>query len=449
MTSVQTDAAPRLRELNEAPRPEAVAELLEICHARAWAERMADARPFADLAALQAAADSIWTALGPDAWLEALRGHPRIGESGGSSPAHSRREQAGMAGASEEVRAALADGNRRYEERFGHVFLIAAAGRTAPEILAALERRLGNTPDQEVREAAEEHRRITRLRVERSYGAAATNASEEPVRYDVNLSMIFTELPLLERPAAAAAEGFDAVEFWWPFDVAVPPDADVDRFASAIEDAGVQLVGLNFFAGDMPGGDRGLVSWPARSAEFRENVAVTVELGRRLGCRAFNALYGNRIDDASPQEQDELAAENLALACEAAAAADAVVLVEPGSGAPRYPLLTAADAVAVIDRVEHAHGVENLRLLFDVYHLTVNGDDVDAAIDAHAERVGHVQIADHPGRHEPGTGSIDIEGHLARLAAAGYRGHVGLEYKPSGESAASFDWLPRAERSRG
>jgi hydroxypyruvate isomerase len=127
-------------------------------------------------------------------------------------------------------------------------------------------------------------------------------------RYDVNLSMLFTELPLLERPAAAAAEGFDAVEFWWPFDRAVPADKDVDAFVAAVEDAGVQLVGLNTFAGNMLGGDRGLVSWPARSSEFRDNIDVTVSLGSRLGCRAFNALYGNRLEAVSPQQQDELGA---------------------------------------------------------------------------------------------------------------------------------------------
>ena len=87
---------------------------------------------------------------------------------------------------------------------------------------------------------------------------------------------------------------------------AVPADTDVDAFVVAVENAGVQLVGLNFFAGDMAGGDRGLVSWPGRSAEFRDNIDVTVGIGERLGCKAFNALYGNRVDDASPQEQDEL-----------------------------------------------------------------------------------------------------------------------------------------------
>jgi hydroxypyruvate isomerase len=263
------------------------------------------------------------------------------------------------------------------------------------------------------------------------------------MRFDVNLSILFTELPLLERPAAAAQAGFDAVEFWWPWPVAVPSDAEVDAFVSAVTDAGVQLVGLNFFAGDMPGGDRGLVSWPARSAEFRDNVDVTVGVGERLGCRAFNALYGNRVDDSTPQEQDALATENLRLAARAAARIGGTVLVEPVSGAPRYPLLTAADALGAIDRA----GEDDVKLLLDVYHLAVNGDDVEAAIEASAGRVGHVQIADDPGRHEPGTGKLPIDTWLDRIAATGYDGWVGLEYKPSAASADSFDWLPRERRS--
>ncbi len=137
------------------------------------------------------------------------------------------------------------------------------------------------------------------------------------LRFDVNLSILFTELPLLQRPAAARRAGFDAVEFWWPWPVAVPSDAEVDAFVAAVRDAGVQLVGLNFFAGDMPGGDRGLVSWPARSAEFRDNVDVTVGIGERLGCRAFNALYGNRVDGVDPAAQDEHGAAQLALAARA------------------------------------------------------------------------------------------------------------------------------------
>lgn len=268
-----------------------------------------------------------------------------------------------------------------------------------------------------------------------------------PLRYAVNCSLLFTELPLLERPAAARAAGFDAVEFWWPFAEAVPADADVDAFVSAVADAGVQLVGLNFAAGDMPGGDRGLVSWPARAAEFRDNVEVTVGIGGRLGCRAFNALYGNRVGGVDPAEQDELGAAQLAVAARAAARIGGTVLLEPVSGAPRYPLRTAADAIAVLDRVRDEHGVGNAGLLADLYHLAVNGDDVDAVIAGSADRIAHVQVADAPGRGEPGTGTLPLDRQLTDLAAAGYAGWVALEYKPSTTTADSLDWLPRERRA--
>lgn len=261
--------------------------------------------------------------------------------------------------------------------------------------------------------------------------------SEHSLPYDVNLSMLFTELPVLERPAAARAAGFDAIEFWWPFDVAVPDDRAVDEFVSAVGDAGVRLVGLNFFAGDMPAGDRGVVSWPGRENEFRDNVGVAVGIAERLGCRAFNALYGNRLDGADPDEQDALAVGNLTFAADAVAEIGATVLIEPVSGAPRYPLRTTSDVLAVIDRVDR----DNVALLADLYHLTVNGDDVDAVVADHVSRIGHVQIADVPGRNEPGTGRLDIDGYLAKLQAGGYSGHVGAEYKPTVASADSFGWL--------
>jgi hydroxypyruvate isomerase len=271
--------------------------------------------------------------------------------------------------------------------------------------------------------------------------------TDHRLRYDVNCSIVFTERPLLERPAAAAAAGFGGVEFWWPFPVATPSDRDVDQFAEAVGEAGVGLIGLNFFAGDMPAGDRGVVSWPARSTEFRDNIEVTLALGERLGCRAFNALYGNRVDGASPEEQDELAVENLTLAARAAQRIDGIVLLEPVSGADRYPLKTADAAVAVIDRVQKEAGVDNIRLLADLYHLSVNADDVDAVIARHGRRIGHVQIADAPGRHQPGTGRLPIARWLAALGQAGYGGWVGLEYVPDGPTVDSFDWLPRSERA--
>ena len=132
--------------------------------------------------------------------------------------------------------------------------------------------------------------------------------------YTVNCSILLTELPLLDRPGAARNAGFEAVEFWWPFDTPTPPDADVTAFIRAIQDAGVQLTGLNFAAGDMPAGDRGILSNPAMTQAFRDNVEIAVGIAESLGTRAFNALYGNRIEEYSPATQDQVGAENLAYA---------------------------------------------------------------------------------------------------------------------------------------
>jgi hydroxypyruvate isomerase len=267
------------------------------------------------------------------------------------------------------------------------------------------------------------------------------------LRFAVNCSILFAELPLLRRPAAAKAAGFDAVEFWWPFVDAVPPASEVEGFIAAVHDAGVQLVGLNFFAGDMPGGDRGVLSSPAHSAEFRDNVELVVTIGAATGCRSFNALYGNRIPHISRESQDETAVANLAFAASAMERIGGTVLVEPVSGPFPYLLRTAADVVAVLDRIRAERGTRNLAFLADLYHLTINGDDVAKVLAEHADRIGHVQVADAPGRHEPGTGDIDLDGHLCRLEQAGYRGWVGLEYVPRHRSDLSFDWLPRSRRS--
>jgi hydroxypyruvate isomerase len=253
----------------------------------------------------------------------------------------------------------------------------------------------------------------------------------------VNCSILFGELPLLERPAAAKAAGFDAVEFWWPFASAAPGDAEVEVFMEAIESSGTSLVGLNFFAGDMPGGDRGLVSWVGREAEFRDSVRVATAIGDRLGTRAFNALYGNRIESVDPATQDALATEQLVWAAGVVAAIDAVVLVEPVSGAPRYPLRTGDDVAAVIERVR-SRGADNVAFLADLYHLAVNGDDTFATIRDHGALIGHVQVADAPGRHRPGTGQLDLRGQLAAIVETGYRGYVALEYVPVGDTAADL-----------
>ena len=265
------------------------------------------------------------------------------------------------------------------------------------------------------------------------------------LRYLANCSMLFTELPLLQRPAAARSAGFGAVEFWWPFDSPVPGDAAVDAFVGAVSDAGVRLVGLNFFAGDLAGPDAGVLSIPARSQQFRDNIDVTVGIGERLGVSGFNALYGVRVDGVAAQEQDELAITNIVAAARAAAAIGATIFIEPVSGPKPYPLRTAADAAAVVDRARAA-GAANVGILFDLYHLAANGDDIEHAIPACAAKIAHVQIADAPGRGEPGTGQLDLDGYLARLERAGYTGWVSLEYRPTVPTVDSLAWLPRERR---
>lgn len=262
----------------------------------------------------------------------------------------------------------------------------------------------------------------------------AQGSQVDHMLYTVNASILLTELPLLERPAAVKAAGFDAVEFWWPFAEAVPADAEVDAFVRAIEDAGVQLTGLNFFAGDMPAGDRGLVSWKGRCGEFKDNIDVVVGIGERLGTRAFNALYGLRQTEHAAEAQDELALKNLTAAAEGVARIGGVVLLEPVSGAPGYPITTAAQALEVIAKLD----VDNVKLLADFYHLAVNGDDVAAVIEQHAADFGHIQIADAPGRGEPGTGDLPLARWIARSRELGYAGHIGLEYKQATDDP--FAW---------
>lgn len=156
-----------LDRFNALPEEEALAALYGCFADRGWAARMAAGRPHRDLAALLAAADSAWSAVTPSGWLDAFTAHPRIGESGGHSPGSSRREQTMVDQASLRTLAELAAENRRYEARFGHVFLIAASGRTAAEVLHELRRRIGNDSAKELEVAAGEQRKITRLRLER------------------------------------------------------------------------------------------------------------------------------------------------------------------------------------------------------------------------------------------------------------------------------------------
>ena len=282
-------------------------------------------------------------------------------------------------------------------------------------------------------------------------------ASDQPktmvrvITPDVNLSIVFTELPLLERPAAAAQQGFVAAELWWPFGRSTPSQRQLSDLSEAFEDAKLRLAAINFDEGDTAIGDCGTFSVPSHQARLRDNVELVVEFAAPLGCRAFNALYGNRLEGMDPLAQDKLATDNLSYAAMVAQRIGGVVLVETQNIAdsPRYPLTRAADVAAVIDRVRHASGLDNVELLADLYHLHRTGEDLPTTIREFAAKIGHVQIADHPGRHQPGTGNIDFGPALSALRSAGYDGYLGLEYRPLGLSAESFDWLTSHPWSEG
>lgn len=265
------------------------------------------------------------------------------------------------------------------------------------------------------------------------------------MRFDVNLSILFTELPLLERPAAAAAAGFSAVELWWPWpDSPTPERSRLDALRTALDRAGTRLVALNLYAGQLPGPDRGALSLPGSESErFRANIDIAADFARSVGCTALNALYGNRVPGADPRAQDDLALENLVRAARAADRVGATLLIEALNSreSPGYPLTGTESAIEVVDRVNAASGLDNARFLMDLYHLSMSGEDLHRVIDRQAATAGHVQIADNPGRGAPGSGGLDFPGLLGRLDTAGYDGWIGLEYRCPDPGPESFRWL--------
>lgn len=258
-------------------------------------------------------------------------------------------------------------------------------------------------------------------------------------RFTANVSLLFSEVPLPQRFALARAAGFEAVECWWPFPTHDPGAAQVGAFVDALDAADVRLTGINLFAGDMPAGERGIVSHPDRAEEFRENLAVVRTILGTTGCDRVNALYGQRLPAVPAEVQDDTATRNLRLAVDTLADAGATVLVEPLTRGENgdYPVRTLDDALAVVDRVG-----EGTAVLFDAYHLHNNGSDVVADIARHAATVGHVQVADSPGRGEPGSGTIDYPAFFRALDASGYSGWVGCEYRPTTRTENTLAWLP-------
>ena len=250
-----------------------------------------------------------------------------------------------------------------------------------------------------------------------------------PLSYVVNLSTVYRHLPRDERPAAAAAAGFTRVESWWEFSSATPTAADVDRFLSAIRSAKVALTAVNAYGGDQNAAERGLACLPGRQREFEQSIEGIVEMNRHTGADCFNVTMGYLEPSRwSPDEQFAIAAERYEYAASRVAPFGGTILIEPLTtpGNAHYPFRTGYDVADFLD--DHLPNVPNVGILLDVFHLASNGIDILRAIEDLAPRISHVQLADHPGRGQPGSGTIDFDAVRRALDRVGYTGRTALEY---------------------
>jgi hydroxypyruvate isomerase len=257
-------------------------------------------------------------------------------------------------------------------------------------------------------------------------------------RYDANLSMLFTDLPFLRRFEAAASAGFDAVEFLWPS----PEQLEgwsIQQLGALIRSIGLKVPLFNLDAGDMSAGWRGLAGVPEARARFRANLPVAIGLATELGCRKLNALAGNAASVGTRETQLEVLVEGLDEAAEMASSAGISVMLEALNPVdfPSYLVLNSATALDVVART----GRSNVRYQLDVYHAVMGREDPVAVVHAAAGHIGHVQFADHPGRHEPGTGTLDWRAILHGLDSAGYDDWIGLEYIPTDPASRDFAFV--------
>jgi hydroxypyruvate isomerase len=260
---------------------------------------------------------------------------------------------------------------------------------------------------------------------------------DDSMEYSANISMLFANLPFLDRVDAAARAGFKSIEFWWPPASAL--EGGIGPLVRRVHDAGLRVGLINFYAGDMPAGDRGLPSDLERYTGFRENVSLALELAGKLGCRRLNALAGNVASDASRDAQWKLLVESIRFAATEAKRAGMSVMLEALNpvDTPRYFLQGTDRALELIRETE----ADNVRFQLDVYHLAVACENPLTAIDRAGSLIGHVQFADAPGRHEPGTGSLPFPAILRALASVGYTDPIGLEYVPSDPQNPDFGFL--------
>ena len=256
--------------------------------------------------------------------------------------------------------------------------------------------------------------------------------------YAANLTMLWPELPVQGRFRAAALAGFRRVEILFVHDL------DIDRVESSLREHALELVLFDPRPGDWARGERGLLSLPGREAEFLDSVREAITNARRLGTRRLNALAGILPASTSREAAFATALANLKTAAPLCAEAGVKLLVEAINriDMPGYFAGTPDEAAELV----RAADSPDIRLQLDQYHAGMVGVDAREALRQHAALVEHVQIADVPGRHQPGTGTQPIAEFLRELDDSGYRGSVGLEYRPQGSTEEGLAWLPRAER---
>lgn len=264
--------------------------------------------------------------------------------------------------------------------------------------------------------------------------SATPNGSREATftSWSAHVSMLFTELPVLERPHAAREAGFSTVETWWPGELA-------GSWANRIEAEGLEVALLNMDCGDIVAGDRGFLNIPDRRDEELRKIDDAIALARRVASPRVNVLVGRSLTAVPERRQLAEVKSVLAVAAERAAAADVVLVLEPINRVdiPGYLLPDATAARRMIEAV----GSPSVRLLYDAYHAAQAGIDPVREAPTFVDIIDHVQYADWPGRGSPGSGEIDLDRFVDALLDAGYRGAIGLEYDTRGDTLSSLAFL--------
>ncbi len=252
-------------------------------------------------------------------------------------------------------------------------------------------------------------------------------------KFAANLTMLFNELPFLERFEASAAAGFTGVEYLFPY--AFP----AEQLAERLRTCGLTQVLHNLPAGNWDAGERGIAILPDRVGEFREGVATAITYARALGCTQINCLAGIVPRGIDSERLYATFIGNLQFAAAALANANIKLLIEPLNtrDIPGFYLSRTLQALDIIEAV----GSDNLFLQYDIYHMQIMEGDLARTLETHLPRIAHVQLADNPGRHEPGSGEIHYPFLFDHLDRIGYTGWIGCEYKPAGTTLAGLNWF--------